>query len=237
MISAEEKLQIENYLISKKLPLDILLEVKDHMISQIEESMKDDKINLEEAFSKVELSWKDNFSLTKYWMFFGHEKIPKIAKDIMKKKFNVILKKSFLLGLLFFGLFFLMIPFSNDLQSYKTLFVAVNSLFLLAPILLYLFNYKNEAYFKKDSKYKGKINFTLYQKNLTLLIVCFLGTGQIILKGGEELYNALVLNGNFSLVLLIGLSAYRLFVYTFAIFGIFNFLEHKKTLKTLHILD
>jgi len=39
MISAEQKLQIEQYLISKKLPLDILLEVKDHMILQMEDVM------------------------------------------------------------------------------------------------------------------------------------------------------------------------------------------------------
>ncbi|WP_404984784.1 hypothetical protein ACI513_15065 [Chryseobacterium sp. M5] len=237
MISAEEKLQVENYLISKKLPLDILLEVKDHMISQIEDKMKDDENDFEEAFSKVESSWRDNFSLTKYWMFFGHEKIPRIAKNIMKSKFNIILRKSFLLGLLFFGLSFLLIPMSGDFESYKAYFVLSNSLFLLAPILLYVFNFKNISYFKKDSKYKGRIFYTLYQKNLTLLIVCFLGTSQIILKGGEGLFNIFVLKENVSMILIIGLCAYRLFIYTFAIFGVFSFFEHKKALKKIQFLN
>ncbi|WP_435524005.1 hypothetical protein [Chryseobacterium indoltheticum] len=78
MISAEEKMQVENYLISKKLPLDILLEVKDHMISQIEDKIKDDKIDFEEAFSKVELSWRDNFLLTKYWFFPDMREFPNL---------------------------------------------------------------------------------------------------------------------------------------------------------------
>jgi hypothetical protein len=35
MITSAEEKQIDEYLILNKLPLDILLEVRDHMISQI----------------------------------------------------------------------------------------------------------------------------------------------------------------------------------------------------------
>lgn len=123
MISSEQKLEIEQFLISKKLPLDILLEVKDHMILQIEDCMNNENRSFEESFSKVGIMWRENFSLTTYWMFYGREKLPQIAKNIMKQRFNSILLKSFLFGLLFFGLSFLMISLSVSLESFNIYFV------------------------------------------------------------------------------------------------------------------
>lgn len=235
MISQEQKLQIEQYLISKKLPLDILLEVKDHMISQIEDYMQEYKVDFQTALPTIERSWKENFIPVKYWLFYGSEKIPKIAKSIMKQKFHVMLFNSLLLGILFFVLSFWMIALSKNLQSFKIYFVSSHAIFLLAAILLYISNLKLKSYFRKDFKYKGQVNFTLYQKNFMLLIICFFGMSQIILNGGEHLYRFFNREESSSIITLLLLSAYRLFLYTFAIFGIFNFIEHKKTVKKLQI--
>lgn len=233
MISAEQKLQIEQYLISKKLPLDILLEVKDHMISQTEDYMNDKKMSFETAFLNVESSWMDNFSLKTYWMFYGREKLPKIAKDVMKQKFTMILLKSFSLSAIFFGLNFLLISYVDDFETYKQIFIISNAIFLLIPIGLYFANFKNKDHFRRDFKYKGQINYTLYQQNLTILLICFFGVSQIILEGGEQLYQFFESDHKVSVLSLIILSVYRLFAYTFSIFGIYSFLEHKKALKKL----
>ncbi|WP_312345060.1 hypothetical protein [Chryseobacterium binzhouense] len=237
MISSEQKLEIEQFLISKKLPLDILLEVKDHMILQIEDCMNNENRSFEESFSKVELMWRENFSLTTYWMFYGREKLPQIAKNIMKQRFNSILFKSFLFGLLFFGLSFLMISLSVSLESFKIYFVISHLMFLLAAVLLYFFNLKFKNYFRKDYKYKGQINYTLYQQNLTLLMICFFGMSQLIMNGGEYLYNFFKSENNVSVITLMLLSSYRLFLYSFGIFGILNFIEHKKAIKKLQLLN
>lgn len=237
MISPEQRLEIEQFLMSKKLPLDILLEVKDHMILQIEDCMSNKNVSFEESFSKVEVMWRENFSLTTYWMFYGHEKLPKIAKNIMKQRFSILLYKSFLFGLLFFGLSFLMIRFSGNLESFKIYFVISHALFLLAAALVYIFNLKFKNYFKRDYQYKGRVNYTLYQQNLTLLMICFFGMSQIIMNGGEYLYNFFESKQNQSVITLLLLSVYRLFLYSFGIFGILNFIEHTKAIKKLQLLN
>ena len=237
MISAEQKLQIEQYLISKKLPLDILLEVKDHMILQIEDLINEENLSFDESFSKVEFSWKENFELTKYWVFYGNEKIPKIAKSIMKEKYTLLLLKSFSLAAVFFGLSILLISYVDNVESYKLFFIIGHSILLLVPLLLYLSNFKNKVYFGKNFKYKGQVNFTLYQQNLTLLLICFLGLSQIVLKGGEQIYQSFETDFKGSILSVILLSFYRVFLYAFGVFGVFNFFEHKKALKKLQILN
>ena len=51
--------EIRNYLLSKKLPIDLLLEVKDHFISQILELEKEENLSFKDAFEKTKNDWKD----------------------------------------------------------------------------------------------------------------------------------------------------------------------------------
>lgn len=56
---------IRIYLLDKKLPIDILVEVYDHFISQISELQKEEGLGFDEAFAKVKNSWQDELRL--YW--------------------------------------------------------------------------------------------------------------------------------------------------------------------------
>ena len=49
--------EIRNYLLSKKLPIDILIEVNDHFVSQISDLQREENLSFEEAFEKTKLSW------------------------------------------------------------------------------------------------------------------------------------------------------------------------------------
>ena len=42
--------EIRNYLLSKKLPIDILIEVNDHFVSQINDLQREENLSFEEAF-------------------------------------------------------------------------------------------------------------------------------------------------------------------------------------------
>lgn len=42
--------QIRNYLLSKNLPIDLLIEVEDHFVMQITDIMKREDINFDNAF-------------------------------------------------------------------------------------------------------------------------------------------------------------------------------------------
>lgn len=64
MLNKSQKSEIANYLLEKKLPIDIMLEVQDHFISQINSLEKEENLNFEEAFEKVKLSWKKELTLS-----------------------------------------------------------------------------------------------------------------------------------------------------------------------------
>ena len=57
--------EIRNYLLAKKLPIDILIEVNDHFVSQILDIQKEENLGFEEAFEKVKESWEEE--ITPYW--------------------------------------------------------------------------------------------------------------------------------------------------------------------------
>lgn len=60
MITTEQNKEITRYLLSKNLPIDLALEVKDHMIEQIENM---ENVIFEEAFEQVKISWKEELKL------------------------------------------------------------------------------------------------------------------------------------------------------------------------------
>ena len=65
MIDRLQRSQIRTYLLDKKLPIDILMEVQDHFVSQISDLERDENLNFEEAFKKVKQSWQGE--LKPYW--------------------------------------------------------------------------------------------------------------------------------------------------------------------------
>ena len=75
--------EIRNYLLSKKLPIDILIEVNDHFISQISDLQREENLSFEEAFEKTKESWKDELKIE--FSFFGDNE-SKIIKRIKKKQ-------------------------------------------------------------------------------------------------------------------------------------------------------
>lgn len=233
MISSEEKLQVENYLIWKKLPLDILLEVKDHMISQIEDCMNDERISFEKAFSRVELSWRGSFSLTKYWMFYGNDKIPLIVKKILKEKYYQIFKKAFVFALISFIINIFLIFYARNVEQYKTFFHLQNALFVAVPTLILALNFRMLKYIRADFKFKGRIFYTMYQKNVGLLAISTISMVQVAMKEGKYAYWFLRTDNYTQIVFTFLTFIIPMLVQWLVVFGIMNFLEHKKTLKNI----
>ena len=56
--------EIRNYLLSKKLPIDILIEVNDHFVSQISDLQREENLSFEEAFEKTKENWKEELTLS-----------------------------------------------------------------------------------------------------------------------------------------------------------------------------
>ena len=64
MITELQLTEIRNYLLSKKLPIDILIEVNDHFVSQITDLQREENLSFEEAFEKTKENWKEEFKTT-----------------------------------------------------------------------------------------------------------------------------------------------------------------------------
>ena len=98
MITEEQNKQVINFLLSKELPIDILSELHDHILSQIHE-YQIQGMSFDEAFEKSKLTWKED--LEKHLdIYFGFNE-SKIVKKIYWSKMLPIYKKSLLMSLPF----------------------------------------------------------------------------------------------------------------------------------------
>lgn len=224
--------RIKDYLIFQKLPLDILLEVEDHMTSQVLDIQNREELSFEEAFLKTQKLWEQEFKMTSYSLFYS-EQIPVMVKKIAKAKYNDILKKSFFYAMISLGVNLLLIYFSDSQEMYTDFFRGQNMLFLLAPALVWGYNYKIRNYVKRDFKYKGRSFYSIYQQNMGMMIVSMTTMAQIVSKEGKYAY--LLVKNHHQEDILFGLVTLILpfFAQMMVLFGIVNFFEHKKTLKKL----
>jgi hypothetical protein len=232
MITAEQEKQITDYLIFEKLPLDILLEVKDHMISQILDIQLNENMSFDEAFHKTKILWQSEFKMTHYYAFYT-EKIPAIVKKIAKAKNNGMLKKALLLGFISLCINILLIYISNSAETYTTLFTIQNSLFVIIPVAVLAFNYKIRKYIKTNFKYKGKSFYTVYQKNMGFFTGGMIAIFQIISAGGKHNYLFFKTGDTAKMGSDIMSLFFPFVIQTMIIFSVISFLEHKKALIKL----
>ena len=85
--------QIRNYLLERKLPLDILLEVQDHFVSQINDLQKEENLSFDEALTKTKNSWQNE--LKPYWDGeLDLQNRSKLLRNINRNNFWMLTKKS-----------------------------------------------------------------------------------------------------------------------------------------------
>lgn len=232
MFSKEQEQQVTDYLILHKLPLDILLEVKDHMISQISDIQINENLSFDEAFHKTQKLWENEFKMTKYSVFYSEE-IPVIVKKIVKTRYNNILKKSLLLGLISFAVNILFIFLANNEDVYSDLFRIQNGMFVLFTAGVWFFNRKIWKYVKQDFKYRGRLFYSMYQQNTGLLIVAMTSMAQVISKKGVYPYLFFRTNNHDEILFVLATLLLPYCIQVMVIFGLINFFEHKKALTRM----
>lgn len=229
MITEAQENKIMDYLVAKEISLDILVEIRDHMISQISDIQYDENINFEDAFLRVKESWNSEFKRVNYLLFYP-AKIPLIAKRIIQEKYKGLFKKSLIIGVLAFGINLVMIFVAGNKEDYKILFRLLNGSFVMTTILIWIFNYKIWKYIKADFKYRGKCLYTMYQQNLGLMVVCASSMTQVALKSGDYAYQ-FFRQQNYTDVVGFLITLILPFVLQTALaFAVLNFIEHKKNL-------
>lgn len=163
MISAEQKVQIEQYLIEKKIPLDILIEVEDHFLNQIENYVINENISFIVAFDKVKNLWKDDLKTDKY---YNGREVAVFVKKISEKKINKILLESVLFTV-FFGLAIYFFSLIATKEVFTEIVTYLAFVFLGLPGLHYLLNIK---IFNLAKNYKStKLN--IFQNGNLLILI------------------------------------------------------------------
>lgn len=156
---------IRNYLLTKKLPIDILMEVQDHFVSQIEGYQRNQHLSFSEAFAKTEKSWEKE--LRPYWK--GEMNLEDVS-DFMRKMTAQINKNNFLFALKWSGIPFFLIYFSAILLPAKLfgIFVlAVLSILIAYALCHYILNFSD---FRLLRKYPNHV-ITLHQHSVFIFVL------------------------------------------------------------------
>ena len=163
MMTTEQQQQIINYLMEKSLPVDLTLEVKDHISHQIENVMAEKEMLFDDAFEQAKESWNDELKLVWGFPFFTFKKITRLHKRVMNKVHYELLFNSLKYFIPFFVINLLLTLYFPAIS--KALLLLVYVIILASTIFLYVKNYS----LIKSSTYSEKRKISIYQRGAVLL--------------------------------------------------------------------
>lgn len=164
-MTKEQKNQVRNYLLEKKLPVDLMMEVEDHFVSQINELQMEKDLPFDEAFNAAIISWHDDLKL--FWDGnWSLENTSMLIKKSTRQKLFSILKKSVILAVFSYVvmvLFYLLIPF----DVFRIGVGVLISIIMIIPLIIYI---KEKKYFDLPKKYKN-IRLSAYQDMVIIFFI------------------------------------------------------------------
>ena len=227
MITPEQNKTITTYLQSKNLPIDLVLEIKDHMIEQIENK---ENLTFEEAFEKVKESWKEELKMVYTFRLGFIYRITQFQNNIGGK-----INKNFFLISLYLMSIFVFITFilaRINIKIFEIVMLYTYYSCIAITLLVFILNFK----ILKSTFFVTLPKINIYQK----------GSG-ILFSGGTQilLFNILLFDKIkyfYSTYMLFNLEfSLRNFAETFInylylwmwLFGLLYFLAYKKSIKEL----
>ena len=225
MITPEQNKEITRYLVAKNLPIDLVLEVKDHMIEQIE-SMEN--LSFNEAFEQVKISWKVEFiykfSFSRLKMLTNYE------ISIQKENYSKIFLKTFCYFTPLLIITLLLAYYNTSL--YKFTIETVYYFCVIVTGTLLLINFKiQKTTFNTYSK-----RISVYQKGASNFLVggLFILIYNVFIPNNDKNLVAIhkLLNFEISFKILFHLLATYVYIIWW-LFGLLYFLSYKKSIKEL----
>ena len=231
MITKEQKQKIIYDLLAKNLPLDLLVEIKDHMEEQLEHKIDIEEKSFEAAYDEVKKSWEKDLKMV-YTLSIPRKKTTVFHKKIVNKTEKEILLKSLKYFLPFLAITLLLSLYSKELT--QNIFLVVYSIIGISGIV-------TAFYFNKILKTAGqseKRNISIYQRGSFLFyfgglyvfifnLVNFYERFDRFYRAISDLYFLDFKNFEFFPIF----STY-IFVFLW-LFGLFYFLNYRKTIKEL----
>ena len=194
MLSETQLTEIRNYLLSKKLPIDILIEVNDHFISQISDLQREENLSYEDAFEKTKESWKDELKIE--FSFFGDNE-SKIIKRIKKKQNIEFLTKTLKIYLPFLISSFLLANFSN-INIFKIFNTSIFIAVLVIPIIIQFYYFKDFQLAKNYKKNQLNTMQSINSFGSIAIMYIFLFSKDLLKKSEQFFY---IISGNYRRIL------------------------------------
>ena len=162
MINTENKKEIFQYIIDRNVPIDLALEIRDHMLSQIEAELEENE-DFYVAFNKVKKTWK--YDLHSIYPLLSWKAITRIHLHSVRKISYDLQKQS----LYYFLPLFLLI----SILTYSIPQVTKNILFVIYIAILVV---SASLYFKNfklinSANTNFKTNVSIYQRGTTLFLI------------------------------------------------------------------
>ena len=194
MFTETQLSEIRNYLLSKKLPIDILIEVNDHFVSQINDLQREENLSFEEAFEKTKESWKDELKIE--FSFFGDNE-SKIIKRIKKKQNIEFLTKTLKIYLPFLISSFLLANFSN-INIFKIFNTSIFIAVLVIPIIIQFYYFKDFQLAKNYKKNQLNTMQSINSFGSIAIMYIFLFSKDLLKKSEQFFY---IISGNYRRIL------------------------------------
>ena len=96
MLTIIEQKEVHDYLLSKKIPIDILIETEDHFVTQILDVQKEKNVGFNEAFVNVKDIWKDELEMKYNGLL--HFYAPSFVMKIMNREYYKTFKTALILS-------------------------------------------------------------------------------------------------------------------------------------------
>ena len=194
MFTDSQLTEIRNYLLSKKLPIDILIEVNDHFVSQISDLQREENLSYEDAFEKTKESWKDELKIE--FSFFGDNE-SKIIKRIKKKQNIEFLTKTLKIYLPFLISSFLLANFSN-INIFKIFNTSIFIAVLVIPIIIQFYYFKDFQLAKNYKKNQLNTMQSINSFGSIAIMYIFLFSKDLLKKSEQFFY---IISGNYRRIL------------------------------------
>ena len=232
MITTEESREVGGFLKGKNLPLDLKVEILDHISEQINYKMQVESKNFSLAFSEIKESWKADFVMKKRFYFWPS--ITKIHRETVWKTDIEIFKKA---GL-YFGVYFIvsivLMFYSKIIASNFIFYANLLMVFIFGILLIFNFKIMRSTFPNKTFR-----NISFVQNGGTNFILCTFWIGNNVLYNYSERFekfyvgiHKLFIDGQIDFNDIQAIVIFNIFAFGW-IYGFLYFLEYKKSLKML----
>lgn len=228
MLTNEQNNAVTAYLISKKLPMDLLLEVKDHFTEQIENSENSD---FETAFEAAKYSWEKELKMV-YRFGLPLKKITVFQRNIDRKISYMNFKRTVLYFAPFLLLSVILCLFRKEWA--QNLFLFTYAAIGISTLFSFVFFYK----YYKSSASRERRSISIYQKGTWFY---FLSGMYVVIfnllnfdERFEKFYTFLyvIKSGHLGEISWWSLMYTYIFMF-FWLYGLFYFLQYRKAVSLL----